>query len=257
MDVKRARTILLVEDNAVTSLITEKIIKKYGYGVFTAYSGEQGVELALSDESIDLVLMDIDLGDGIDGTEAARRILSNRHVPIVFLTSHAEKDMVDKVKGITRYGYVIKSSGDFVLNSSIEMAFELFEANRGIEAGMAALRESEEMYRAIFMTSPDSININTIEGRYVDVNDGFTAVTGYTREEVTGVLPSEIMLWENGAEDGLNIVRMLRENGVVNNHVATFRHKDGHLFTGLLSARIININNSPHIFSVTRDISRS
>ena len=50
-----------------------------------------------------------------------------------------------------------------------------------------ALRASEERFRLAFQTSPDSININRLEdGLYVDINEGFTAITGYTREDAIG-----------------------------------------------------------------------
>ena len=49
---------------------------------------------------------------------------------MVFLTSHTEKEYVDRVRGITSYGYVIKHSGEFVLTESIRMALELFEAHQ-------------------------------------------------------------------------------------------------------------------------------
>jgi DNA-binding NarL/FixJ family response regulator len=75
------------------------------------------------DPIIDLVLMDIDLGRGIDGPEAARRILDLRELPIVFLTSHSERQWVERVIEITTYGYVLKSTGEFVLVQSIEIAF--------------------------------------------------------------------------------------------------------------------------------------
>lgn len=123
------RTILLVEDEAIISFTEEETLRNFGYEVITASSGEEAVEIAANNETIDLVLMDIDLGDGIDGTGAAKKILGIRTIPIVFLTSHSEFSMVEKVRGITRYGYVIKNSGDFVLQSSIEMAFELFNAH--------------------------------------------------------------------------------------------------------------------------------
>ncbi len=88
--------------------------------------------------------MDIDLGRGIDGTETARQILSVKNIPIVFHTSHSEREMVEKVKGITRYSYVIKSSGDFVLQSSIEMALELFDAHKNFEKTVKSLMQSDE-----------------------------------------------------------------------------------------------------------------
>jgi hypothetical protein len=46
---------------------------------------------------------------------------------LVFLTGHAEQEYVRRVKGITRYGYVIKKSGEFVLLEAISMAAELFQ----------------------------------------------------------------------------------------------------------------------------------
>ena len=128
------KTILLVEDEAVTALAEAVIVSSFGYTVISAHSGEQAIEVSRSQQPIDLILMDIDLGPGIDGPEAARQILESRHVPIVFLTGHSEKEYVDRVKKISRYGYVLKNSGDFVLRSSIEMAFELFDANSIITA---------------------------------------------------------------------------------------------------------------------------
>ncbi|HUX50403.1 MAG TPA: PAS domain S-box protein [Spirochaetia bacterium] len=128
------KTILLVEDEAITALAESVTISSFGYAVISARSGEQAVEITGSEQSIDLVLMDIDLGPGIDGPEAARRILEIKHLPVMFLTGHSEKEYVDRVKKISRYGYVLKNSGDFVLRSSIEMAFELFDANSTISA---------------------------------------------------------------------------------------------------------------------------
>jgi len=126
------RKILLVEDELITAMAESQVITRHGYEVIIAGSGEKAIDTIKTDPSFDLVLMDIDLGKGVDGTEAARQILALRNLPIVFLTSHSEREMVEKVRGITRYGYVIKNSGDFVLLSSIEMAFELFDSHEGL-----------------------------------------------------------------------------------------------------------------------------
>lgn len=128
------KEILLVEDDQIIALLESKTLEKRGYAVRTVASGEKALSLvrrrAASGNPPDLVLMDIDLGRGMDGTDAAREILKVIEIPIVFLTSHSEEEMVAKVRNITRYGYVLKNSGDFVLHSSIQMAFDLFEANR-------------------------------------------------------------------------------------------------------------------------------
>lgn len=72
--------------------------------------------------------MDIGLGPGLDGTEVAEIIFKNRDIPIVFLSSHTEPEIVAKTEKITSYGYVVKGSGNTVLDASIKMAFKLFDA---------------------------------------------------------------------------------------------------------------------------------
>jgi len=142
------KKILLVEDEAIIAMDQSRTIEQFGYEVVTAVTGKEAVETVESDIEIQLVLMDIDLGRGMDGTEAARRILEIRRLPIVFLTSHAEKEMVDRVKDITRYGYVLKNSGKFVLNEAITMAFELFDAHRNAQRHREEIEVTNEELRA-------------------------------------------------------------------------------------------------------------
>mgnify|MGYP006293823645 FL=1 len=128
-----AKTILLVEDEAIIALKESAVLKKYGFAVMTVHSAGKAVR-AVSEHTIDLILMDIDLGEGeMDGTQAAEQILRDHQLPIVFVTSHSEQEMVEKVKGITRYGYVLKNAGEFVLIEAITMAFELFRSFLAIQ----------------------------------------------------------------------------------------------------------------------------
>lgn len=67
------------------------MLTKRGYAVLTAYNAEKAIQ-TVEQNGVDLILMDIDLGVGkADGTRAAERILEKHDLPIVFLTSHAEK----------------------------------------------------------------------------------------------------------------------------------------------------------------------
>ena len=115
------------------------------------------------------------------------------------------------------------------------------------------IAESETKYRTAFDTSPDAININRPDGRYVDINDGFTRLTGYTREDVVGKSSREIGIWTI-PEDRETLIRGLKENGYVENLESAFRCKDGSLKTALMSARFIDMDDGPHILSITRDI---
>ncbi len=182
------KKILLVEDEALIALNEAKTLEKYGYEVITAYSGKKAIEAAVSDHDISLILMDIDLGKGMDGTEAAEQILNKRDIPVVFLSSHTEPEVVEKTEKISSYGYVVKNSGATVLNASIKMAFKLYEAYRSynkrnqelyalaeeleeyneeltstedeLRKREASLAESDNRFRSVLQLVPDMISIH-------------------------------------------------------------------------------------------------
>ena len=66
------KRILIVEDNENNMYLISFILKKKGFAILQARSGEEGIELA-SREKPDMIIMDIQL-PGIDGLDATRRI---------------------------------------------------------------------------------------------------------------------------------------------------------------------------------------
>jgi two-component system cell cycle sensor histidine kinase/response regulator CckA len=119
----------------------------------------------------------------------------------------------------------------------------------------AALRESEQRFRTVFHTSPDAVNINRLNGEFVEINEGFTILTGYERADVLGKSSKEIQIWAI-AEDRKKIVSELNKYGYADNIESRFRCKNGEIKPGLISARIIDLNGENHILTITRDISR-
>lgn len=138
-------TILLVEDEALIALASKQLLEEHEYSVVLAASGPEAVEIAESDATIDLILMDIDLGSGMDGTQAAAAILERRTLPIVFLTNHGEDEYIRRVKATSRYGYVLKSSGDLVLLESVATALELFAAYEALKVRERRLETAERL----------------------------------------------------------------------------------------------------------------
>jgi two-component system, cell cycle sensor histidine kinase and response regulator CckA len=123
-----------------------------------------------------------------------------------------------------------------------------------IKAAEKALRDSEELFRLAFHTSPDSINLNRLaDGLYIDINDGFTKIMGYSREDVIGKTSLSLNIWKN-SEDRQRLLDGLTENGFVENLEAEFIGKDGKIRIGLMSARLLEINEGKVILSITRDI---
>ena len=117
-----------------------------------------------------------------------------------------------------------------------------------------ALRQSEEKFRLAFQTSPDSINFNRLsDGRYIDINEGFTKLTGYTREDAIGKNSIDLNIWYD-PKDRERLVKALKSDGYIENLEARFRRKNGKVGVGLMSARVLRLNQEDVILSITRDI---
>lgn len=117
-----------------------------------------------------------------------------------------------------------------------------------------ALRKSEEKFRLSFKTSPDSINLNRLEdGVYLEINDGFTNLTGYTAAEVIGVSSFDLNIWKN-EEARAELTKDLAEHTYAENVEAEFVTKNGDIKNGLMSARVFEIEGEKVILSIVRDI---
>ena len=177
MNVFRPRKVLIVEDSKLNAQITADILAKYGYETEIVTSGEEAVEKALNNiKSPDLILMDIELKGAIDGIDAARIIQQHKDIPILFLTANASKEIMEKIKSVSAYGYVLKGVDEYVLISQIEMAFKLYEAKM-------QLKKREELFRNMFENHDIAmILIDPQAGRIIDANKAACNFYGYSRE---------------------------------------------------------------------------
>ena len=140
------------------------------------------------------------------------------------------------------------------LAADLARALQSLENEAARKRAEEALRASEEKFRLAFQTSPDSINLNRVhDGMFLDINEGFTKITGYTREEVIGKTSLELNIWDDPGDRQRLVAALVRE-GFVENMEARFRGKDGRIIIGLMSARILRIDQEDVLLSITRDI---
>lgn len=120
----------------------------------------------------------------------------------------------------------------------------------------ARLARSEVKFAKAFHTSPDSMTITTLDqGIYLDVNEGFCKLSGFTYEDVIGhsSISSEICIWKDLTQRN-HVVHELEARHEIMNFEADFRMKSGKIIKTELSARLIEIEEQPCILMIARDI---
>ncbi len=123
--------ILIVEDESIVLLHIKKTLEGLGYTVAAmATSGEDAILKAMADRP-DLVLMDIVLKGEVDGIEAAEKIRSLFHIPVIYLTAHADEATLQRARVTEPFGYIVKPFRERDLHIAIQ--FALYKAKAEAE----------------------------------------------------------------------------------------------------------------------------
>ncbi len=117
------------------------------------------------------------------------------------------------------------------------------------------MRLAKEHFELIFNASPDAVFITEIKtGKIVQVNNSFTDITGYSKEDTIGKTTFDIGLWRY--TDGRNrMIEEMMERGTFQSGEFKFSKKDDSVIWASWSIASINLYGKPHFISVVRDIS--
>ncbi len=121
-------TILLVEDEENVRLLYQQELEEQGYEVVCASDGRTAVELAQTLEP-DLVIMDINLPEKMDGIESMSRILSHdRSIPMIINTGYSEYQ--ENFMSWAADAYVLKSGDVGPLLEAVREALDKRQAQQ-------------------------------------------------------------------------------------------------------------------------------
>lgn len=115
------------------------------------------------------------------------------------------------------------------------------------------LKESEEKFSKSFSSSPVALSIQDDQNIFIDVNNAFLELTGYSREEVIGKTGSELNLWEDKNE-AARVNELFAKQGFVRNLEFRFRKKSGEIRTGIISAEPITLKGKKADLATAIDI---
>lgn len=194
MGIENGISILYVEDVVLTAIPVIQQLEMEGFSVVHVTSGEQAIDtVASGPDRVNLILMDINLGVGMDGTETAKKIFFKYDIPIVFYSSQTEREIIEKTQDIVSYGYVAKPANFSVLSTSIKMAIKLFrekqlvkEQQKKLEAANDALRASEENFRTTLASIGDAVITADRDGNITNMNPVAESITEWTFSDAKG-----------------------------------------------------------------------
>lgn len=116
--------ILVVDDDRTTANVMQLYLENFGFVVpDKAFSGAEAIEKTKSIKP-DLVLMDINLGKGIDGIDSAEVIMDKFSIPVVYVSSHNDEETLERAQMSNPYGYINKPLRETDLKTTIRFALD-------------------------------------------------------------------------------------------------------------------------------------
>lgn len=179
-------SILVVEDEVLVARDIKARLTHMGYEVVgVASRGHEAVSKAL-ELLPNLILMDINLRDGMDGVEAAMEIRSQIDVPIIFCTAYSNEVTLERAKISDPYGYVLKPFDNRELEISIEIALYKHKTER-------VLAETRQRLDATLTNVSDGVIAASMGGEIYLLNPAAETITGWSMPGAAETTLSRIM----------------------------------------------------------------
>ena len=117
------------------------------------------------------------------------------------------------------------------------------------------ITEAKTHFEHIFNTSPDAVVIiNASTSFFVDCNESFTRMTGFTKDNILEKSSLDLGLWKSISER-TEMLKIIARDGFCDNYETTYYRKNGEEITVIISAKILSLKGNPHLITVIHDIS--
>jgi len=249
--------VLCLEDVLKDAELLNEMLVDAGYLVsMDIAKGEKEYLNFLKGRNYDIILADNSL-PRMDAFAALKLALELKpEIPFICVSGTiGEEKAVELLKqGAT--DYVLKDRLDR-LTLAVQRALKEKEMQKVRKQVEEALKNSEDRYSKAFKSSPYSITITSVEdGKFIEVNDAFTSIFGFTREEATTNSSIGLNIWVN-IEDRKWVISTLLDGRDVSKKEFLFKKKNGEIMTGLFATKFIYINKESFIISSINDITES
>ncbi|MCG5061726.1 MAG: EAL domain-containing protein [Limnoraphis sp. WC205] len=171
--------ILVVEDERLVARDLQATLEDMGYRIpEITDTGESAIQ-KVAEIQPDLVLMDIRLAGEMDGIEAANIITNHFHVPVIYITAHADEDTLSRAKLTEPFGYLVKPFDERDLKTTIEIALYKHQIEQ-------QLRDQSQWLSTILDSIADAVIATDKTGKVNFINPVAEELTGWSSDEAVG-----------------------------------------------------------------------
>ncbi len=158
------KKITIVEDEPVIAFDTKRVLERFGYTVNAIYNDAESLLSGIKDNFPDLIIMDIQLGEGLTGTEAAALIRKQYDIPIIFATAYADDVTVQKAIKNQPFAYIVKPFTDETLFTTVNVVFSRVEVEK-------KLKEANKRFENMTNLLPLIVLEMDLDGKIIFINN--------------------------------------------------------------------------------------
>lgn len=135
--------VLIADDEAVIRMGLRTMLEEKGHKVVaSAVDGASAIQM-MRTERPEVILLDIKM-PGMDGLEAARKIMQERPTPVVMLTAFSQRELVNEARDAAVFGYLVKPVKEELLDATLDLAVARFKEWQKMQRQVQDLRKSLE-----------------------------------------------------------------------------------------------------------------
>jgi len=240
----RSKTILFSNVSAPPDGLA-RVFEQRQWEVCSVGNGVEQLQQAVNDYKPEVLMLDVT--SGLPEGNYSLNAIKQAHIglQIILLASTQRKDLLERAYARGADDFVWKEADASDIADRLEMLCRL--------QSKGAIRYEEEKFSKAFHSQVALMAITTLrEGRFLDVNDAFLELLGYSKEEIIGKTAWEISLYE---DTGLRkeILRQMKHKGRITGKDLRIRTKNDQMRSGRASFDIIDIHGEACLLTIWKD----
>lgn len=185
---RKSQKILIVEDEFVAMSYLQGILSELGFNNVLSSNCAKKAEEIVSENEIDLVFMDINLGESLDGISCAKLINEKKDIPVIYTTAYADKETLNNTSDTNIFGYIIKPFSIEDVESTLNVAMKfLFKNTNNLEVNKEYIEINDYKYykktktlklngRTISLTKKETLTLDLLISK-VNQNISYSLLT--------------------------------------------------------------------------------